>query len=78
MVNTSFEPNSLTVPRNSPVGFLNNSGIIHNVTFASMAAGVSNIPNHSSGNNTRTFPNAGTFAFTCTLHAGMDGQILVQ
>ncbi len=78
MVNTSFEPTSLTVVRNASVGFLNNSGIIHNVTFASTAAGVSNIPNHSSGSSSRTFGNAGTFGFSCTLHAGMNGQIVVQ
>jgi len=78
MLNTSFEPASLTVNRNGSVGFLNQSGIIHNVTFASPAAGVSNIPNHSSGSSSRTFANAGTFGFTCTLHAGMNGQIVVQ
>lgn len=79
MVNTSFEPPSLTVARGAAVTFANISGIVHNVTFAApAAAGVTDIPNHSSGSNGRTFPNAGTHAFTCTLHAGMNGQIVVQ
>lgn len=79
MVNTSFEPGSITIPRNSAVSFFNGSGIIHNVTFAAMPSpGVSNIPNHGSGDNARTFATAGTFGFECTLHAGMNGQVVVQ
>lgn len=72
----SFEPNSLTVPRGTTVPFINESGVQHNVTFASSS--IANIGNHSNGTNSRTFSNAGTFGFQCTLHAGMTGQIVVQ
>lgn len=74
---SSFDPTSLTVTRGSSVNFSNTSGIEHNVTFAS-GSGIQSIGNHTSGTNTRVFSTAGNFPFQCTLHAGMNGQIVVQ
>ena len=73
----SFSPASLTVARNATVTWTNSSGVLHNVTFATGGA-PANIPNHSSGSNERNFPTAGTFNYSCTLHSGMDGAIVVQ
>jgi plastocyanin len=39
---------------------------------------VDDIPANTSGTFTRTFTTAGTFAFHCSFHAGMTGQVVVQ
>lgn len=76
LLDSSFNPQSVDITRDGTVRFINNSGILHNVTFATLTA--NNIPNHSSGTNTRTFTTVGNFAFQCTLHAGMNGNVVVH
>jgi plastocyanin len=49
----------------------------HNVTFSGAGA-PSGIPNTSSGTVRRTFNTAGTFDYSCTLHAGMVGTVIVH
>jgi len=78
-------PTSLTVPVNTPVAWMNNSGVPHNVTFdnpfAARAVGTGgngNIAVHSSGTNSRQFTPADTYTFECTLHLGMVGSVVVQ
>ncbi len=79
MLGNSFTPVPLTVTRGASVGFQNTSGIIHTVDFdAPVSTGVTNIPSHSSGTTTRVFSQAGRFAFHCSLHAGMVGEIVVN
>jgi len=46
----------------------------HNVTFATGQ----NSATMTSGTFDRSFPTAGTFAYECTIHQGMDGEIRVQ
>ncbi|MGI8617786.1 MAG: cupredoxin domain-containing protein [Gemmatimonadaceae bacterium] len=69
---------SVTIQTGGSVTWNNTSGVTHNVTFAAATGAPQNIPNHASGSNSRTFNTLGTFAYSCTLHAGMNGSIAVQ
>ncbi len=48
----------------------------HNVIFSSAGA-PTNVPISASSSVSRTFPTAGTFPYACTLHAGMNGTVIV-
>ena len=74
----SFQPTTLTVAKGTAVSFQNSSGVDHNVVFDNAASGAADIGLISSGTAVRTFNTAGTFAFHCTIHAGMIGSITVQ
>lgn len=74
----SFVPSSVTITRNGTVTWNNTSGVTHNVTFAGTTGAPSNVGEHSSGSNARTFGTAGTFNYACTLHGGMNGSVVVQ
>jgi Bacterial Ig-like domain (group 2)./Copper binding proteins, plastocyanin/azurin family. len=55
------------------------STLTHNVTFGGSAAGTpANIPDATSASVARTFTTAGTFAYSCTLHPGMTGTVVVH
>lgn len=49
----------------------------HNVVFQT-AGSPSDIPVTSNATVGRTFPTAGTYNYTCTLHAGMNGTVIVS
>jgi plastocyanin len=73
----SFEPDVVDIIRGGSVTWTNNSGgTLHNVTFATLTA--NNISAHTSGSSTRSFDNAGTFNYQCTLHPGMNGSVVVH
>lgn len=74
----SFSPSSVTLSRNGTVTWNNTSGVTHNVTFAGVTGAPSNVGDHSSGSNARSFGTAGTFSYSCTLHGGMNGSVVVQ
>lgn len=75
---TSFTPGTVTIPIGASVSW-NFSGAVHNVTFTAAAPTGGSIPDQAIGSSvTRTFPVAGTFAFECTRHAGMNGSVVVQ
>ena len=71
----TFSPQIVDITRGGSVTFSNPSGVPHDVDFG--VAGL-NIPVHSSGQTTRTFANAGTFAYHCNLHSGMTGTVFVH
>jgi plastocyanin len=51
----------------------------HNVTFTGTTpTPPPNIGNSINTTASRTFPNAGSYPYTCTLHAGMNGTVNVQ
>ena len=50
----------------------------HNVTFENRPGAPANIPSGTNLQENRTFPTAGDFDYTCTLHSGMDGQVIVR
>jgi plastocyanin len=53
-------------------------GAEHNVQFQGTAPTGGNIGNTSTGSVSRTFPNTGNYEYTCTIHAGMNGRIVVR
>ena len=73
----SFSPTSITIDQNEAVAWSNPSGAVHNVTFVDEDA-PADIPDHSSGSNSRTFATTGTFSYQCTNHVGMTGTVVVQ
>ena len=73
--NDFFDPVNASITRGTTVTWTWAQGAsVHNVTFTDGPASQS----ISSGTYTRTFANAGTFNYSCTLHAGMSGSIVVQ
>lgn len=76
VLNDTFSPAATTVPVGTTVTWSwNTGGATHNVTFDD---GVTSSPTLGSGSHTRTFGASGTFAYHCTLHAGMNGTVTVQ
>lgn len=71
-----FTPNAVTIAPGGSVAW-NFGTSTHNVTFQSSGA-PANVPNTSSSSVSRTFITAGTFPYVCTLHAGMNGTVVVQ
>jgi len=71
----TFNPSTLTVTAGTTVTFVFQQ-VTHNVTFVGSGA-PANIPDAVNTSVTRTFPTAGTFNFTCTLHPGMAGTVVV-
>lgn len=69
-----FEPATAAVTRGGSVTW--SFATVHNVTFSGSAA-PANIPDKASGTESRAFPNAGTFNYTCTIHPGMNGSVVV-
>jgi plastocyanin len=49
----------------------------HNVDFSGAGA-PADIPERTNASEQRTFATAGNFSYTCTLHAGMNGRVIVQ
>jgi plastocyanin len=74
--NNLFDPTPIQVPLNGTVTWVwNSGGVEHNVTFqAGSSSG-----NRTSGSFPRSFPSAGSFPYTCTIHAleGMSGVVNV-
>ena len=73
----SFSPAEVRLKSGGTVTWENTSTVLHNVTFASPPAGVTNIPDHTQGSTARTFASTGTFDYSCTNHGGMSGTITV-
>jgi plastocyanin len=74
--NNLFAPATLQVPANSTVMWeWNSGGVDHNVTFDTGPSS----GNRSSGTFERTFPTAGTFPYSCTIHGAqvMSGVVNV-
>jgi plastocyanin len=50
----------------------------HNVAFVASPGAPENIPNLLNDQASRTFTTPGTYAYVCTLHAGMVGTVIVK
>jgi plastocyanin len=71
----SFFPVQVTIPGGGRVNWSNQDSVGHTTTSET------NIWNgniSAGGSFSRTFDTAGTYAYTCTIHAGMDGRVVVQ
>lgn len=77
MVNISFSPSSLRVPRGNTVTWVNNDYVTHTSTSN---IGVWNTGNIAPGGSSTTrFDSLGTFSFRCAIHPSqMNGTITVN
>jgi plastocyanin len=71
-----FDPASTTVGIDKTVTWTWSTGTRHNVTFSNTT--ISGSGDQTSGTFQKAFAAAGTYGYRCTLHAGMDGTIVVQ
>lgn len=74
---STFDPNSVTIAAGGTVSWTFVATPDHNVTFTGPAPPGGNIPTTNSTTVSRTFPNAGTYPYNCTLHGGMNGTVTV-
>lgn len=70
-----FTPDTATIQVGQSVAFVNTSGELHDVDF-----GVLQVKLAAFGNGTRVlvFRTAGTFAYFCNIHAGMEATLIVR
>ena len=74
----SFSPGQVDISSGGQVTWNFNDITEHNVTFSGTAGAPNNIGNSAQTSATRTFNTAGTFAYACTIHAGMTGTVVVH
>ena len=74
MVDLRFEPAALTVERGQTVTFVNRGKVTHNAKGKDFFSRVV----EPGGSYRHTFDRAGTFAYVCTFHPGMDGTVTVR
>lgn len=74
MVDLKFEPAALTVERGQTVTFVNRGKVTHNAKGKDFFSRVV----EPGGSYRHTFDRAGTFAYVCTFHPGMDGTVTVK
>jgi plastocyanin len=75
--NSLFNPADIVVAPSAVITFTNNDNIQHNVIFSNQ--GIAPIDVWTSGSRTTAMPaTAGTYSYTCTIHAGMNGTVKVQ
>ena len=72
-----FSPTTVTVVRGGTVTWTSGARP-HNVAFVATPGAPTNVPTGTNLDVSRVFPTAGTFAYACTLHAGMIGTVVVQ
>ena len=75
-VNSTFNPDSVRIAKDGSVTW-NFSSLDHNVVFNAVAGRPADIGTTVNASVTRTFATAGTFPYRCTIHAGMDGKVVV-
>jgi plastocyanin len=74
MVDNAFDPATVTIAAGRSVRWLNTGTQVHNSVGAAWTS-----PNLNPGQSfERTFGQAGTFRYDCTLHPGMTGTVVVQ
>jgi plastocyanin len=76
MQSNAFTPRSIRVAPSATVTWNNSDGYAHNVVFSGT---VGTIPDFATGSKTLQMPAAaGTYSYSCSLHAGMSGSVTVQ
>ncbi len=74
----AFNPSVVSIARTGTITWSNTTGVLHNVTFAGANGAPADVNSFATGSASRTFNTAGTFAYQCTNHAGMTGQVIAQ
>ena len=74
----TFNPSTVTIAPGGTVTWTFVPAREHNVTFTGNAPPGGTIGTTSNTTVSRTFPNAGSYPYTCTLHSGMNGTVNVQ
>ncbi len=75
-VNSTFNPDSVRIAKDGTVTW-NFGSLDHNVVFNAVAGRPADIGTTVNAAVPRTFTTAGTFPYRCTIHAGMDGKVVV-
>jgi plastocyanin len=77
MEGIAFEPGEVTVSAGDTVTWTNNDSVAHDVTADDFSSGD---PGGMGVGDTfeRTFDEAGTFDYVCTVHPGMEGSVVVE
>lgn len=75
MVNISFVPQQKTVTKGTAVTWVNKDNTSHTVTSLD---GLFDADVKGGGTFTYTFDSTGTYNYTCSIHADMDGMIIVN
>ena len=71
--NIAFTPRTVTIQTGQAVVWTWHDGSVpHNVTFANFHSVI-----QTAGTYVHTFPTAGTFQYSCTIHSGMTGTVIV-
>lgn len=73
--NAAFNPTDVEIKTGSTVEWINQDGFQHTVTFNNGAAD-EQLPAGASFSH--TFSEAGEYTYYCTIHAGMQGKIIVN
>lgn len=73
----AFNPDTVKIATNGQVTW-NFGTTAHNVTFQSPPAPVANLATQSSSSEARVFATNGRYPYLCTIHAGMDGVVVVR
>ena len=76
-IDNAFNPASVTIAPGGTVTW-SFATVQHNVQFRGGAGAPTSIGNSTSTQASRVFETAGTFDYECTLHAGMNGTVVVQ
>ena len=72
-----FSPTTVTIAKGGSVTWTIGTRN-HNVTFVQTPGAPANVPTATNATATRQFAQTGTFAYVCSLHAGMVGTVVVQ
>jgi plastocyanin len=73
----SFTPRNVAIQAGGSVSWTFGS-LEHTVTFTAQAGAPQSILSGLNATISRTFTTAGDFNYTCTIHAGMTGQVVVR
>ena len=73
----AFNPDTVKIATNGQVTW-NFGTTAHNVTFQSPPAPVANLATQASSSEARVFTTNGRYPYLCTIHAGMDGVVIVR
>ena len=76
LTTNAYNPNPVTISHGGTITWMNNDAITHTATSDT---GVWDSGNLGPGASfSKTFQNAGTFTYKCTIHPGMVGTVNVQ